>query len=207
MHIQLVLAWVQALAKYAFGLGLLQMFLCTLAFSLFSLPVGKGIGTQILEVVSLGIRVWSQAACRPGPVAVPCSTAARVAVIGVLPQLVPTGAESSTLNPAVPAAVQVFRASPQLAAIRSVDEAVVIGVALSLSSSAFVLQLLNERGEMATKFGSATLGILLMQARPADLTRASLRGLTHASLPCILAWTLAPVWWHPLTARRAAREV
>lgn len=59
---------------------------------------------------------------------------------------------------------QVFRASPQLAAIRSVDEAVVIGVALSLSSSAFVLQLLNERGEMATKFGSATLGILLFQA-------------------------------------------
>jgi hypothetical protein len=41
----------QALAKYAFGLGLTQMFLCTLAFSLFSLPVGKGIGTQILEVV------------------------------------------------------------------------------------------------------------------------------------------------------------
>lgn len=36
-------------------------------------------------------------------------------------------------------------------------------MALSLSSSAFVLQLLNERGEMATKFGSATLGILLMQ--------------------------------------------
>jgi hypothetical protein len=47
-----------------------------------------------------------------------------------------------------------------------VDEAVVIGVALSLSSSAFVLQLLNERGEMATKFGSATLGILLMQVLP-----------------------------------------
>lgn len=52
MHVQLVLFWAQALAKYAFGLGLLQMFLCTLAFSLFSLPVGKGIGTQILEVVS-----------------------------------------------------------------------------------------------------------------------------------------------------------
>lgn len=58
---------------------------------------------------------------------------------------------------------QVFQASPQLASIRSVDEAVVIGVALSLSSSAFVLQLLNERGEMATKVGSATLGILLAQ--------------------------------------------
>lgn len=51
-----MLVWLQALAKYAFGLGLLQMFLCTLAFSLFSLPVGKGIGTQILEVVSLGSR-------------------------------------------------------------------------------------------------------------------------------------------------------
>ena len=77
------------------------------------------------------------------------------------------------LLPCLPS--QVFRASPQLAAIRSVDEAVVIGVALSLSSSAFVLQLLNERGEMATKFGSATLGILLMQARPEASTPASLR--------------------------------
>ena len=76
--------------------------------------------------------------------------------------------------------MQVFRASPQLAAIRSVDEAVVIGVALSLSSSAFVLQLLNERGEMATKFGSATLGILLMQARPTA-------ACAHASLSCMLA--------------------
>ena len=62
---------------------------------------------------------------------------------------------------------QVFHASPKLAAVGSVDEAVVIGAALSLSSSAFVLQLLSERGELATKFGSATLGILLLQARPA----------------------------------------
>lgn len=45
----------------------------------------------------------------------------------------------------------------------SVDEAVVIGAALALSSSAFVLQLMSERGELATKFGSATLGILLLQ--------------------------------------------
>lgn len=64
------------------------------------------------------------------------------------------------------AVAQVFHASSQLASIRSIDEAVVIGVALSLSSSAFVLQLLGERGEASTKFGSATLGILLMQARP-----------------------------------------
>lgn len=84
-----------------------------------------------------------------------------------------TSADRVYLLPCLPS--QVFRASPQLAAIRSVDEAVVIGVALSLSSSAFVLQLLNERGEMATKFGSATLGILLMQARPEASTPASLR--------------------------------
>lgn len=44
---------VQALAKYAFGLGVLQMLLCTAAFSLFSLPVGNGVGTQILEKVGL----------------------------------------------------------------------------------------------------------------------------------------------------------
>ncbi|BDA40681.1 Glutathione-regulated potassium-efflux system protein KefB [Coccomyxa sp. Obi] len=59
--------------------------------------------------------------------------------------------------------VKVFHASPKLAAVGSVDEAVVIGAALSLSSSAFVLQLLSERGELATRFGSATLGILLLQ--------------------------------------------
>jgi hypothetical protein len=34
-----------------------------------------------------------------------------------------------------------------------------------MSSSAFVLQLLSERGESATKVGSATLGILLFQVR------------------------------------------
>lgn len=97
----------QALAKYAFGLGTLQMVLCTLAFTLFALPVGNGIGTQIL--------------------------------------------------------VKVFHAPSNLAAIRTIDEAVVIGAALSLSSSAFVLQLLSENGELASKFGSATLGILLLQ--------------------------------------------
>jgi len=97
----------QALAKFAFGLGTLQMLLCTLAFTLFALPVGNGIGTQIL--------------------------------------------------------VKIFHAPGGLAAIRTVDEAVVIGAALSLSSSAFVLQLLSENGELSSKFGSATLGILLLQ--------------------------------------------
>lgn len=113
---------VQALAKYAFGLGTLQMLLCTLAFTLFALPVGHGIGTIILE--------------------------------------------------------QVFHAPSRLASIRSIDEAVVIGAALSLSSSAFVLQLLSESGELPTKFGSATLGILLLQVCTFYLP--------HAILACIL---------------------
>ena len=69
---------------------------------------------------------------------------------------------------------QVFQVPHYLAAIRSVDEAVVIGVALSLSSSAFVLQLLTERGELTTKFGSATLGILLAQVGGAARLAAGL---------------------------------
>ncbi|KAK9810162.1 hypothetical protein WJX72_005895 [[Myrmecia] bisecta] len=107
MGLELSLDRLKGLAKYAFGLGTLQMLLCTAAFTVFALPVGNGVGTQIL--------------------------------------------------------IKIFHASPQLASIRTVDEAVVIGAALSLSSSAFVLQLLAERGELPTRFGSATLGILLLQ--------------------------------------------
>ncbi len=62
-----------------------------------------------------------------------------------------------------PANPQIAHAPHRLVSIRSVDEAVVIGAALSMSSSAFVLQLLRERGELATKFGNATLGVLLFQ--------------------------------------------
>lgn len=58
---------------------------------------------------------------------------------------------------------QVAHAPHRLVSIRSVDEAVVIGAALSMSSSAFVLQLLRERGEVTSKFGNATLGVLLFQ--------------------------------------------
>ena len=83
------------------------MVLCTLAFTCYDLPVGNGIGTQIL--------------------------------------------------------FKIFHAPVSLAAIRTVDEAVVIGAALSLSSSAFVLQLLSKTGQLGSKFGSATLGILLLQ--------------------------------------------
>ncbi|KAL3139834.1 hypothetical protein ABBQ38_004132 [Trebouxia sp. C0009 RCD-2024] len=118
----------QALAKFAFGLGTLQMVLCTLAFTLFALPVGNGIGTQIL--------------------------------------------------------VKIFHAPSGLAAIRTVDEAVVIGAALSLSSSAFVLQLLSENGELSSKFGSATLGILLLQTN--DLGGQSTMSLVYQLGPTAL---------------------
>ncbi|KAL4391666.1 hypothetical protein HN51_013098 [Arachis hypogaea] len=107
MGLELSLARLKALAKYAFGMGLAQVVLCTLAFTAFELPPNGAVGTKILEFL--------------------------------------------------------FHSRPDLVNIRSIDEAVVIGAALSLSSSAFVLQLLAEKGELPTRFGSATLGILLLQ--------------------------------------------
>eukprot|EP00889_Picochlorum_renovo_P000417 jgi/Picre1/27447/NNA_000414.t1 len=58
---------------------------------------------------------------------------------------------------------KVMHAPPSLAQLKTVDEAVVIAVALSLSSSAFVLQLLKEKNELGSNSGQATLGILLFQ--------------------------------------------
>ncbi|XP_019421720.1 PREDICTED: K(+) efflux antiporter 3, chloroplastic isoform X2 [Lupinus angustifolius] len=107
MGLELSLARLKALAKYAFVLGLAQVVLSTLAFTAFELPPNGAIGTKVLEFL--------------------------------------------------------FHSRSDLVNIRSVDEAVVIGAALSLSSSAFVLQLLAEKGELPTRFGSATLGILLLQ--------------------------------------------
>ncbi|KAF4379579.1 K(+) efflux antiporter 3, chloroplastic [Cannabis sativa] len=107
MGLELSFARLKALAKFAFGLGLTQVILSTLAFTAFELPPNNAIGTRILEFL--------------------------------------------------------FHSRSDLVNIRSVDEAIVIGAALSLSSSAFVLQLLAEKGELPTRFGSATLGILLLQ--------------------------------------------
>ncbi|GMY38904.1 K(+) efflux antiporter 3, chloroplastic [Fagus crenata] len=107
MGLELSFARLKALAKFAFGMGLTQVVLSTLAFTAFELPPNGAIGTKILEFL--------------------------------------------------------FHSRPDLVNIRSIDEAVVIGAALSLSSSAFVLQLLAEKGELPTRFGSATLGILLLQ--------------------------------------------
>ncbi|KAK6156698.1 hypothetical protein DH2020_010946 [Rehmannia glutinosa] len=84
MGLELSLARLRALAKFAFGLGLTQVLLSTLAFTAFELPPNGAIGTRILEFL--------------------------------------------------------FHSRPDLVNIRSIDEAVVIGAALSLSSSAFVLQ-------------------------------------------------------------------
>ncbi|KAK9134180.1 hypothetical protein Syun_013510 [Stephania yunnanensis] len=107
MGLELSLARLKALAKFAFGMGLTQVVLSTLAFTSFELPPNGATGTKILEFL--------------------------------------------------------FHSRPDLVNIRTIDEAVVIGAALSLSSSAFVLQLLAEKGELPTRFGSATLGILLLQ--------------------------------------------
>lgn len=107
MGLELSLARLKALAKFAFGMGLTQVVLCTLAFTAFELPPNGAIGTRILEFL--------------------------------------------------------FHSRSDVVNIRSIDEAIVIGAALSLSSSAFVLQLLAEKGELPTRFGSATLGILLLQ--------------------------------------------
>ena len=57
----------------------------------------------------------------------------------------------------------VAETSQQLINIRGIDEAVVIGMSLALSSSAFVLQILSEKKLLSTRLGSATLGILLLQ--------------------------------------------
>lgn len=45
----------------------------------------------------------------------------------------------------------------------STQAAIVIGAGMALSSSAFVLQILGERGEVGTRFGRAAFGILLFQ--------------------------------------------
>lgn len=54
-------------------------------------------------------------------------------------------------------------AQPALVDITRIDESLVIGVALSLSSSAFCLKILQEKHQLSTNFGAAALGILLFQ--------------------------------------------
>jgi Kef-type K+ transport system membrane component KefB len=135
----------QALAKYAFGLGTLQMLLCTAIFSAFALPLGHGVGTQLLE--------WL-AHAPPSLVSIRSIDEVRI-------ELLPDVCAGLVLS-------NVATDMPDCTGYdwrRSVLhlQAIVIGGALSMSSSAFVLQLLSERGEMPTRFGAATLGVLLLQ--------------------------------------------
>lgn len=58
-------------------------------------------------------------------------------------------------------------------AVDSWGTALLIGLTLALSSTAFVMQLLQERGELASRHGSGTFAILLMQ----DLTVVPLLAL------------------------------
>lgn len=46
---------------------------------------------------------------------------------------------------------------------RTLDESIIIGLALAMSSTAIALRLMQERGELHTGSGRATVGILLMQ--------------------------------------------
>jgi CPA2 family monovalent cation:H+ antiporter-2 len=57
----------------------------------------------------------------------------------------------------------IFLGSISLLNNAPIEISVVIGFGLALSSSAFVLQLLSERGEVGTRFGRASFGILLFQ--------------------------------------------
>ena len=101
--LELTVDRLKSLSKFAFGMGTLQVALCTAAF--FTFPFVGGV--QFLEFFM--------------------------------------GSAASVVD------------------ITRVDEALVIGAALSLSSSAFVLKILQEKGQLATRFGAACLGILLLQ--------------------------------------------
>ena len=50
-----------------------------------------------------------------------------------------------------------------LSPIKSWQTAVILGFGFALSSTAFVMQLLTERGEMTTPYGSASFSVLLLQ--------------------------------------------
>jgi Kef-type K+ transport system membrane component KefB len=84
-------------------------------------------------------------------------------------------------------------ADSQLASITSWEEAIVIAVALSLSSSAFVLQLLGDKGQLASRSGSATLGVLLLQVRTHCCHCCRVRSLKIGN--CIIKEILQFLWF------------
>lgn len=54
-------------------------------------------------------------------------------------------------------------ADPSLVSIQTLIEGIVVGAGLSLSSSAFVLQLLRDEGVIEKRLGNAVIGVLLLQ--------------------------------------------
>ncbi|CAI5934358.1 unnamed protein product [Closterium sp. NIES-65] len=140
MGLELSLERLRALAKFAFGMGLPQVLLTTL----------DGSKASAAHLSSLDSSL---------PPALPLSS-----LQVLLTTLAFTAFELPIDNAIGTRALEfLFGAKADLVNIRSLDEAIVIGAALALSSSAFVLQLLSEKGELATRYGSATLGILLLQ--------------------------------------------
>jgi hypothetical protein len=163
---------VQALAKFAFGMGTLQMLICTVAFALLGLPPGTAYFSQARWALLSCVLISATDCHLPSASSLHAATARRVAVImhSCSRQVGDVNTPPPTPTPPTPPPPPpsqflegVLQAPAALAELRTVDEALVIGAALSLSSSAFVLQLLRERGELDTRFGQATLGILLLQ--------------------------------------------
>ena len=68
--------------------------------------------------------------------------------------------------------------------------ALLIGLTLALSSTAFVMQLLQERGELASKHGTGTFAILLMQ----DLAVVPLLALVPLLSGSVTIGGAVPLW-------------
>jgi len=75
-------------------------------------------------------------------------------------------------------------------AIEGWGTALLIGLTLSLSSTAFVMQLLQERGELAGKYGTGTFAILLMQ----DLAVVPLLAMVPLVSDKVTIGGAAPLW-------------
>ena len=106
----------QALAKYAFGMGTLQVLGCTGIFALCALPVGHGIATQVWEGRAGGITTqvhdWEANVGNPALRSPPSDWVER----GLIPR------DCNALVAAVQVLETVAGAPHSLVSIRSVDE-------------------------------------------------------------------------------------
>jgi hypothetical protein len=73
-----------------------------------------------------------------------------------------------------------YKYDSKIVEMSRIDEAFVIGAALSLSSSAFVLKILQEKGQLGEVLGRASLGVLLLQVRTCTCMRhGNIRAHVH----------------------------